>query len=147
MISVAFTSIKIDHMSWSVERIEKELLLSNVSVLAFPIETIVSAINRVEDVLGADWIEAEVSWGRGIAPAMHVISVGLRLTAIDNLEGTDKLITNLRRRVQNAEAELTAIYMFRAYDPTVQVELYPAVGNNRADFRVRRTADELWTTA
>jgi hypothetical protein len=73
--------------------------------------------------------------------------MGLRLSALDNLEQSEELITNLRRRDQNAEAELTAIYLFRSSDSSVQVELYPAVGNRKADFRVRRAGDEQWTIA
>jgi hypothetical protein len=52
-------------MAWSIERIEKELLLSNVDVVALPVDVILAAVNRVEQMLGAGWIESEVSSAKG----------------------------------------------------------------------------------
>jgi hypothetical protein len=111
-------------MAWSIERIEKELLRCESGPVARPAEVLVEAVNRVEQTLGAGWIESEVSSAKGIATAMRVIGMGLRLPARENLARADDLIVNLQRREQNAEAELTAIYLFRSTAPSAQIELY-----------------------
>jgi hypothetical protein len=74
-----------DDMPWSVERIEKELLLSELNVLAMPAEVVVTAVNRVEQLFGTGWIDGETASAKGIAPTMQVIGMGLRLPALDNL--------------------------------------------------------------
>ena len=132
-------------MAWSDERIEKELLRCKLDVVALPAEVAVAAVNRVEQVLGSWWIEAETASAKGIAPAMQIIGMGLRLASLENLAASEELITNLQGRDQNAEAELTAIHLFRSSEPSAQIELHPAVGNRRADFRVRKPGDEKWT--
>jgi len=84
--------------------------------------------------------------GKRLATAMRVIGMGLRLPALEYLARADELITNLQRRKQNAEAELTAIYLFCSTAPAAQVELYPAVGRREADFRVKQPDESTWTT-
>jgi hypothetical protein len=133
-------------MAWPIDRIEKELLSGPASSVALPTETLVAAVNRVEQTLGPKWIETEIFQAKGLSIAMHVIGMGLRLPAIENLARADALITNLRRRDQNADAELTAIYLFRSTAPSAQLELYPPVGQREADFRVRESAQSEWTT-
>lgn len=133
-------------MAWSIDRIEKELLLCPASTVALSLETLVAAVNRVERNLGAEWIDSEISQVKGLSIAMRVIGMGLRLPAIENLPRADQLITKLRRRDQNADAELTAIYLFRSTAPSAQLELYPPVGQREADFRVRESAQSEWTT-
>lgn len=133
-------------MAWSIERIKKELLLGEASGVALTTEVLVETVNRVAQTLGAGWIESEVSTVRGMAPAMNVIGMGFRLAAIENLAQADKLITNLRRRDQNADAELTAVYLFRSIAPSTELELYPPVGDRQADFRMRQADDRQWTT-
>jgi hypothetical protein len=130
-------------MNWSIQKIETELLSSKIGVLALPPEIVVASVNRAEQVLGANWI---ASARKGVAPTMQVIGMGIRLTALENLKHSGQLITNLRRRDQNADAELTAIHLFQSSDPSTQVELYPDVGSNKADFRIRRANDKQWTT-
>ncbi len=132
-------------MAWSIERIERELLQCKLDVVALPAEVVVAAVNRVEQVLGTGWIEAETSSVKGLAPAMQIIGMGLRLASLESVANSEKLITNLRRRDQNAEAELTAIHALRSSEPSVLVELQPAVGHRRADFRVKKSDEEKWT--
>jgi hypothetical protein len=105
-------------MMWSIDRIEKELLSGPASTVALPSETLVAAVNRVEQTLGAGWIESEISQVKGLSIAMRVIGTGLRLPSVENVPRADELITNLRRREQNADAELTAIHLFRSTIPT-----------------------------
>lgn len=131
-------------MGWSIEDIEKNLLGGKVSTLALAPDLLVAAANRVERVLGHDWVVSGTQ-GTGIAPAMQVLGIGLRLAALEGVAGTDKLIEHLRRRDQSAEAELTAIYIIRSKNPSVELQLHPAVGSRKADFRVRR-GDEPWIT-
>ncbi|MBZ5657465.1 MAG: hypothetical protein LAO56_19530 [Acidobacteriia bacterium] len=132
-------------MTWSIDDVEKTLLGQNASVLALPPDVIVDAVNRVEKVLGHDWILAEAR-ATGIAPAMGIIGMGLRLAALDDLVNTETLVSNLRQEDQNAEAELTALYLIRRRNSSLEVELEPAVGTRKADFRVRRAGESLWTT-
>src|SRR5664280_2183536 len=132
-------------MPWSVARIEKELLLSNIDVLALRPDEAVAALKRAERVLGSDWIDTAIStYGRGIAPTMQLIGMGIHLASVDDLAGNDDLIKHLRRRDQDAESELTAIHLIRSCGPAVQLELHPAVGTRRADFQVRLSDDEHW---
>ncbi len=133
-------------MGRSIEQLEKELLLSKADVLALAPDLVVAAVDRVERVLGSEWIESEISSGKGIAPTMRIIGMGLRLVSLENLAQSEELITHLRRGDQNAESELAAIHLIHSYDPSMQLELHPAVGTRKADFRVRRMDDEQWTT-
>jgi hypothetical protein len=133
-------------MTWSIDRIEKELLSGPVSTIALPSEMLAAAVNQVEQTLGAGWIESEISQVKGLSIAVRVIGMGLRLPAIENLPRAEELIRNLRRRDQNADAELTAIHLFRSMVPSPQLELYPSVGQREADFRIRESAQSHWTT-
>ncbi len=131
-------------MSWSVARIEKEILHSGLDTLALPLDAVVSAVERVESVLGAEWL-ASATLVKGIIPAMNVITMGLRLSVLDGIAQSQKLVEFLRRNDQNAAAELSAIYLFGSRDPSLCIELQPEVGSRKADFRVRR-GTEPWTT-
>ena len=132
-------------MEWSIEEIEQHLLHRKITDIALPSEKIVGAVNRIGDVLGTEWITSESS-AKGLSPAMRIISMGLRLTSLDGVRESEELIEQIRRKDPSAEAELTAIYLFRSNDPLVEVELHPAVGSRKADFRLRRGTGP-WTTA
>lgn len=132
-------------MIWSIDDIERTLLGQKASVLALPPDLIVDSVNRVEQTLGPDWIRSEQT-ATGIAPALGIIGMGLRLPVLDGLANTEKLINSLRRRDQNAEAELTAIYLIRDHDSSVELELEPPIGTRKADFRVRSAGESEWTT-
>ncbi len=132
-------------MIWSMHDIEKSLLGQKASAIALTPDLIVDAVNRVETILGHDWI-LDVATATGIAPAMEIIGMGLRLAALDSLINTETLVSNLRRRGQNAEAELTALYLISAQNSPLELELGPSVGTRKADFRVRKAGEKLWTT-
>jgi hypothetical protein len=132
-------------MNWSIDDIEKNLLGQSASVIAIPPYAIVDAVNRVEAILGHDWIFAEMN-AKGIAPAMTVIGMGLRLATLNGLANTETLLSNLRCNDQNAEAELTALYLIRAQDYSLELELEPPVGTRKADFRIRKAGESIWTT-
>jgi hypothetical protein len=63
-------------MSWSAARIEKDILLTGLECLAISPYEIVSAFERVERVLGHEWLTARIS-ARGIAPTTEVVGMGL----------------------------------------------------------------------
>jgi hypothetical protein len=131
-------------MSWSISDVEDKLLNGKVASIAMAPAKVLEAIRRVEQELGPDWIASTAS-SKGLAPTMDIVGTGLRLGCLAGVAGADKLVDQLRRRDLSADAELTAIYVFRSYDPAASVELYPEIGARRADFRVRRNSDE-WTT-
>lgn len=129
-------------MHWSVEMIEKNLLSGKIEILDFSPDDAVAAINRAEKILGEEWIKSQTS-AKGIIPTMNVISVGLRLTAVADLEHADHLTERVRLGEAGAYSELTAVHIFRSCDAIV--DLYPAVGNRVADFRVRKDSSQ-WIT-
>jgi len=131
-------------MTWLIEDVEAKLLNSKIDSIALSPETILAAIDRVERDLGVEWIASFAS-AKGLAPTMDIVGTGLRLGSLEGIADAEKLIEQIRRKDPAADAELTAIYLFRSYDPSANVELYPPVGNRRADFRVRRDS-EPWTT-
>jgi hypothetical protein len=132
------------NMAWSIADVEQKLLNGNIDTIAMPAEMILEAVNRAENVLGPEWMAA-CSSAKGLAPTLDIIGTGFRLASIDSLAGSEKLIKQIRRKDQSADAELTAIHLFRSNDPVIELELYPAVGFRKADFRVRRGA-ETWIT-
>jgi len=131
-------------MGWSIDEIETNFLRGRIDTIALAPEVVLANFERVENILGRDWIMSEMS-GRGLAPTMHVIGMGLRLAALEGIDQTEQLIEHIRRGDQNADAELTAIYLIRSPRPSAQFQLYPEVGSRKADFRVRDD-DEQWTT-
>jgi hypothetical protein len=131
-------------MGWSVARIEQDFLRTGIAALVLSPETVVSAFERVEKILGSEWLSFATK-AKGIAPTMDVIGMGLRLAALEGIPESEGLIRHIRRNDQNADAELTAIYLFRSFDPSLTIELHPNIGKRKADFRLRRT-DEQWVT-
>lgn len=138
-------------MAWTLKEIEDDWLgsgLGSIASLALGEEAVVAAFNRVERILGRAWIdECRVSAGmvvRGTAPTLRVVNMGRRLTALEGVAETEKLIERVRRGDDSAEAELTAIFLIRSQRMTAEVELYPTVGNRVADFRAR-DGDAVWT--
>jgi hypothetical protein len=132
-------------MTWTVEKIEEQLLAAEIGSVVFPESDVVDAVNRAERMLGEDWIEAQNRNQRGLASAMRIIGMGLRLGTIETLCGTRELLHKLRRQDPSADAELTGIHLLCSRFPDLEVELFPPVGNRFADFRARRGSEE-WTT-
>jgi hypothetical protein len=131
-------------VNWSIEDIERKCLNGTMNTLALSPEAVVSAFDRAEKLLGPQWIKSETS-ATGLAPTMGVIGMGLRLAAIEGVAEADTLMRRILDGDRSAEAELTAVYLFRNYAPSVELQLHPSVGRRRADFRVRN-GSEQWTT-
>jgi hypothetical protein len=131
-------------MAWSIEDVEDRLLNGKIGSIAMAPPAILEAINRAERMLGCDWI-ASTGSAKGLAPTMDIVGTGLRLGYLGGIAQSEKLTEGIRRKESSADAELTAVYLFRSSDPSASVELYPDVGTHRADFRVRRNS-EPWTT-
>jgi hypothetical protein len=131
-------------MTWTVEKIERELLLADIGSIVRPAQTIVEAIERTDRMLGAEWIASQ-SVHKGLASAMRIVGMGLRLQTIEGLRRSEELLHKLCQYDSSADAELTGIYLLRSGAPNVVVELFPTVGAREADFRVRRGIEE-WTT-
>jgi hypothetical protein len=132
-------------MPWTIDKIEQELLGAEIGSVVFPESDVVAAVNRAERMLGEVWIEAQTRNQQGLAAAMRIIGMGLRLETLDPLPGNIELIHKLRKQDASAEAELTAIHLLGSKSQDVEVELFPPVGNRIADFRVRSGSEE-WTT-
>jgi hypothetical protein len=131
-------------MTWTIEKIERDLLLAEVGTIVRPAGTIVEAVNRAERMLGTEWIASQ-SIHKGLASAMRIVGMGLRLQAIEGLSRSNELLEKLSQLDSSADSELTGIYLFRSGSPCVEVELFPAVGTREADFRMRKGVED-WTT-
>ena len=134
----------ISRMGWSIEDVEQKLLHGKIDTVALPPATVLEAVDRAEKVLGSEWI-ASCSSAKGLSPAMGIVGTGLRLASLEGLAESERLVKQIRRKDSSADAELTAIYLFRSSDPLTECELYPTVGSRKADFRLRK-GSELWTT-
>jgi hypothetical protein len=132
-------------MTWSVETVERNLLSGEICIIARPESEVIEAVERAQRLLGEDWIASQVRNQKGLAVAMRIVGMGLRLQGIEGLPGNEELLTKIRILDSSAEAELTAIYLFRSGSCDVEVELFPPVGNRIADFRMRKGKEE-WTT-
>jgi hypothetical protein len=132
-------------MTWSVKEIEEDWLAASITSLAVSSEDSVAAFDRVEKILGREWIESGRASGgniiRGSGPTLRVVNMGQRLAALDGVAATEKLISQIRRGDDSADAELTAIFLVRSQHKNAHVELYPPVGSRVADFRVRNGED------
>jgi hypothetical protein len=131
-------------MAWTIEEIEQDFLNGKISVLGLAPEMVVACFERTEKRLGRDWITSQRS-GKGLMVTIPVIDMGLRLPSLDGIADAEKLLANLRKRDQNADAELTAIHLFRSSYPKAEVELYPEADGRVADFRIR-IENTPWTT-
>ena len=132
-------------MTWTVDKIEQQLLAAEIGSVNFPESNVVDAVNRAERILGEEWIEAQTRNQKGLASAMRIVGMGLRLGIIEHLPGNKELLHKLGKQDPSADSELTGIHLLRSKFPDVEVELFPSVGNRIADFRVRRGLEE-WTT-
>ena len=127
-------------VAWTVEAIEQSWLGAPVGSLALDPRLVVEAFSRVEGRLGQSWLEeAHTSNGKivfGTGPTLQVVAMGERLSALEGLAGSERLVEKIRRHDVSAEAELEAIYLVR-YAQYVEVELEPPVGGRLADFLAR----------
>ena len=107
----------------------------------FP-EIVVDAFERVEEVLGRDWIAStrQIPGGQvqGPSPLLTVVSMGGRLSVLEAVEGAGKLVAKLKRHDSSAEAELTAMHLLYVRKKTARIEYEPDSRNGRkADFRIQ----------
>jgi hypothetical protein len=131
-------------MTWTIEEIEQTFLNGKISAFGLSPELVVACFERTEHLLGRDWITSQQS-GKGLMVTIPVIDMGVRLPALDGVADAKSLLNNLRKRDQNADAELTALHLFRSAQPTAQVELYPEADGRVADFRIR-VGNAPWAT-
>ncbi|MBZ5509316.1 MAG: hypothetical protein LAO78_27985 [Acidobacteriia bacterium] len=127
-----------------MQEIEQTFLNGKISAFGLAPELVVACFERTERLLGRDWITSQQS-GKGLMVTIPVIDMGLRLPALDGVADAESLLNNLRKRDQNADAELTALHLFRSAHPTSPVELYPEADGRVADFRIR-VENAPWTT-
>jgi hypothetical protein len=135
--------------TWTWDEINNDWLLG--SRLALPPDDVVAAFNRVEQILGGDWIEASrIHTGvqvRGTQSTLSVATVGQLIASLDGIPGAAELIEKLRGDDASAFAELTAVHLIRSGEPGAIIELGPIVQvgerNRKPDFRIRQ-GDEPW---
>ena len=125
-------------MTWTIDSIERELLSAKIGTVAFPPSEVVDAANRAQKMLGNEWIAARTCNQKGLAQAMQIIGMGLRLRSVERLTRNRELLDKLRKQEASADAELTSIYLFSCHSPEIEIELFPPVGTRVADFRVRK---------
>lgn len=130
---------------WTAAAIERDLLLGKINIIARPEWEVIDAIDRAQRKLGDDWIASQARNQKGLAPTMRIVGMGLRLHAVEKVPGSEELLTRLRGQDSSADAELTAVYLFRSGSRDIEIELFPPVGKRIADFRMRKGSEE-WTT-
>jgi hypothetical protein len=145
MVQISLRKKDAEAMTWTIDKIEHQLLSAEIGSVSFPASEVVDAVNRAEGLLGSAWIEAQTRNQKGLGPAMQIIGMGLRLKTVESLSGNKELLDKLRKQHPSADAELTGIHLLCSRCPDVEVELFPTVGNRFADFRARRGSEE-WTT-
>jgi hypothetical protein len=100
-------------LPWSIADVEANLLNGKIASIGLAPSKVLEAINPVDRELGSDWI-ASITSGRGPAPTMDIVGTGLRLGCLDNVLNAEKLVDQIRLHESSADAELTAIYVFRS---------------------------------
>jgi hypothetical protein len=125
-------------MPWTYEEIEREWL--GGSRIAVSADEVVAAFERCEQDLGRDWIIRAKRNAQGSGPTLDVVTVGQYLASIEDIPDSQRLIVKLRGEDKSALAELRAIYLLRSHE-TTRVELEPAVGNRKCDFRIQREGE------
>jgi hypothetical protein len=150
-------------MAWTWKQIEQDWLAGG-RVATEP-SAVVEAFERVEAVLGRDWIEQsrvhplvvpkgsppQTTVVRGSDPVLTVVQMGGLLASLEGIPAVDTLMKKLRRGERAAMAEATAIHLLRQHPSDSVVELEPTVpvagrSDRKGDFRVRRNGDP-WTYA
>ena len=126
-------------MAWTWEQIEQDWL--GDGRIAVPHAAAVDAFNRVERVLGREWMtgcRGSTGNAAGTAPTLCVVTKGQLLLSLDGVRDTEKLLDKIRRGDHSATAELTGIYLLSSGRTDTTVELEPEVSvagrNKRPDF-------------
>ena len=97
---------------WTWETIERKWLAGSQIAVSPP--TVVDAFNRVESLLGPDWMtryRTSIGIPTGPAPTLHVLTMGQRLAVLEGMTGTENLIRKLCDDDHSASAEPTGIFL------------------------------------
>ena len=137
-------------MSWNYDEIEDDWLAG--SRIAVSPRVVLESFNRVEQILGRDWMEASRTTRSGVmhgpSPTLQVVTMGEQLDGLGSVPGAQRLVEKIRLVDPSAIAELTALFLLRRQRPEIQFELFPKFmfrsRMREADFRVRRE-NEPWT--
>jgi hypothetical protein len=116
-------------------------------------DEMVQEFNRVERMLGRDWMEERLTPAHGVTShgaifTLLIVMYGRLLASVEGLVGAELLVRKLLAGRADALSELKAAYLLKSGDPVVQLELESPVTVGRRerkpDLRVR-ASDEPWT--
>ncbi len=138
---------------WTWEDIARDCLRDAVIATAPPL--VVDAFNRVERLLGRDWMLARLHSDVGgpliaSSSVLGIVSTGRQLCALEDVKNADNLITRLRENDRAARSELAAAFLCLGASRQVEIEFaVPVVVNPNGppkvpDFRLR-APNETWT--
>jgi hypothetical protein len=116
-------------------------------------DEMVQEFNRVERMLGRDWMNAQLTPAPGVTShgaifTLSIVTYGRLLASVEGLPGADVLVHKLLAGKPDALAELKAAYLLKSDDADTQLELEPTVqvgGRERKPDNRVRVGDELWT--
>lgn len=96
-------------MGWDYKDIERVWMRGGT--LSFAPDVMVAAFERAERILGSEWVLSFLEGGTryGLMVTFQVVSMGVKLGAIEDLSNVGGLIEALRNGERAAEAELTAL--------------------------------------
>src|SRR5262249_839940 len=100
---------------WTWEQIEREWLAGEM--IAVRPDEAVHAFNRVEAILGQDWMKGcrgSSGVASGTSPTLSVVNMGQWLGILHGIANTDPLLDKIRRRDESAAAELVGLYLIRS---------------------------------
>jgi hypothetical protein len=138
-------------MTYTWQEIEQDWLGGSSGLAASP-EDVVSAFNAVASLFGREWVDASRirggAVGGGTSPTLYIVTLARLLGALDGVPNATALLDKVREGHPDARAELIAIYLLRAGNSEVLVEVEPEVRvgerDRKPDFRTR-VSDESWT--
>lgn len=133
-------------MAWDWKTIEADWLVKGR--VALSPEQVVAAFERVERVLGREWIERAKGGASGSMPTLFVAGTGLELRALEQSTVPDLFIEKLRRGDVATHAELAVLHMLVGNDASVVAEVqdersFP-MGVPVSDMRARPVDRDEW---
>jgi len=98
---------------WTWDEIVREWL--GGARIAILLEIVVEAFNRVERLLGGEWLQScrrttDGGLTTGVGPALAVVSMGRKLAALDGAKNSAGLLQR-RERDRSAVSELTGVFL------------------------------------
>jgi hypothetical protein len=130
----------------------RDVWLGNGRIVATEDE-MVQEFNRVERMLGRDWMEARLTPAPGVTShgaidTLSIVMYGRLLASIEGLPGADGLLRKLKAGRPDALAELKAAYLLKSDEADTKFDLEPKaiIGSKerKPDFRVT-VGGEPWT--